>query len=226
MINPLTAAGEAKSVGLLGQCCDLFPRVWGQARDPPRYRHRRRQARMPDQRLPLPQGWDHAQGREKAARARRKEVEKSARAQMKSHVFCDGNGFLDAGRAPTLDSRQPTFPSGRTGGRAEDALCFPGFVPAYIRPLFCLGRGIAPFRWPASVREIRRYLQNRTAKVKEKSLSEDNTCNNWLTWPRADRLPRVACPQSAGWVWAVRDKLGPRVQPRMVAYGELKAGRL
>ncbi len=80
----------------------------------------------------------------------------------------------------------------------DDAFDFPGFVPAYIRPLFC--RGIGPFRWVALSGDPEDIYRT-DAKVKE--LMPDNApCTAGSTW-RARRSVSRACPRaSAGWAWA------------------------
>ncbi|MEI6098226.1 MAG: urocanate hydratase, partial [Alphaproteobacteria bacterium] len=91
----------------------------------------------------LPQGWTVAEARAKRE-SDPKAGERAARASMKVHVAAMVD-FWNAG-VPTLDYgnniRQVALDEG-----LENAFAFPGFVPAYIRPLFC--RGIGPFRWAA-----------------------------------------------------------------------------
>ena len=80
----------------------------------------------------------------RAARAIRRAVERAAKGSMAEHV----RAMLDFHRAgvPTLDYGNNIRQMAKEEGVA-DAFDFPGFVPAYIRPLFC--RGIGPFRWAA-----------------------------------------------------------------------------
>jgi urocanate hydratase len=91
----------------------------------------------------LPQGWSVAEWREKQE-SDPKAVEKAARASMKAHVAAMVD-FWNAG-VPTLDYGNNIRQVAQDEG-LENAFDFPGFVPAYIRPLFC--RGIGPFRWCA-----------------------------------------------------------------------------
>ena len=141
MIADWTANGEAKSVGLLGNAADIFPELYARMQNGgPRPDIVTDQTSAHD---PLngylPQGWTGEQ-----ARALRetdpKSVERAARASMKIHVAAMVD-FWNAG-VPTLDYgnniRQVALDEG-----LENAFAFPGFVPAYIRPLFCRGR----LRW-------------------------------------------------------------------------------
>ncbi len=100
----------------------------------------------------------------------------------------------------------------------ENAFAFPGFVPAYIRPLFC--RGIGPFRWCALSGDPEDIYRT-DAKVKE--LIPDNAhLHNWLDMAR-ERIAFQGLPARICWVG-----LGDRHRPglafnEMVRTGELKA---
>ena len=77
----------------------------------------------------------------------------------------------------------------------ENAFAFPGFVPAYIRPLFC--RGIGPFRW-AALSGDPEDIYKTDAKVKE--LMPDNThLHNWLDMAR-ERIAFQGLPARICWV--------------------------
>ena len=141
MINRWTAAGEAKSVGLLGNAADIFPELMRRGIRPDMVTDQT-SAHDPINGY-LPQGWTMAQWIEKRE-SDPKAVEKAASASMKIHVAAMVD-FWNAG-VPTFDYgnniRQVALDEG-----LENAFAFPGFVPAYIRPLFC--RGVGPFRWVA-----------------------------------------------------------------------------
>ncbi|HEY9040099.1 MAG TPA: urocanate hydratase [Roseovarius sp.] len=212
MIDRWTKAGEAKSVGLLGNAADVFPEL---------VRRGVRPDIVTDQTSAhdpingyLPQGWTMAQWREKRE-SDPKSVEKAARASMKVQVAAMVD-FWNAG-VPTLDYgnniRQVALEEG-----LENAFAFPGFVPAYIRPLFC--RGIGPFRW-AALSGDPEDIYKTDAKVKE-ILSEDTHLHNWLDMAR-ERIAFQGLPARICWVGlGVRDKLGLAFN-EMVRNGELSA---
>jgi urocanate hydratase len=132
--------GRALSVGLTGNCATVFPELLRRgveidvvtdqtsAHDPLSY---------------LPEGVDLADWHDYAA-AKPEEFTDRARASMARHVEAMV-GFLDAG-AEVFDYGNSIRDEARQGGY-DRAFAFPGFVPAYIRPLFCEGKG--PFRWAA-----------------------------------------------------------------------------
>jgi urocanate hydratase len=100
----------------------------------------------------------------------------------------------------------------------ENAFDFPGFVPAYIRPLFC--RGVGPFRW-AALSGDPEDIYKTDAKVKE-ILSEDKHLHNWLDMAR-ERIEFQGLPARICWVGlGVRHKLGLAFN-EMVRTGELSA---
>lgn len=212
MINRWTAAGEAKSVGLLGNAADVFPELVKRGVHPDIVTDQT-SAHDPINGY-LPQGWTMAQWREKRE-TDPKAVEKAARASMKIHVAAMVD-FWNAG-VPTLDYgnniRQVALDEG-----LEDAFAFPGFVPAYIRPLFC--RGIGPFRW-AALSGDPEDIYKTDAKVKE-ILSEDTHLHNWLDMAR-ERISFQGLPARICWVGlGVRHKLGLAFN-EMVRTGELSA---
>jgi urocanate hydratase len=212
MIARWTAAGEAKSVALLGNAADVFPEL---------YRRGVRPDIVTDQTSAhdpvngyLPQGW--SMGEWKAKReSDPKAVAKAARASMKIHVAAMVD-FWNAG-VPTLDYgnniRQMALEEG-----LEDAFAFPGFVPAYIRPLFC--RGIGPFRWVALSGDPEDIYKT---DQKMKELFPDNKdLHNRLDMAR-DRIAFQGLPARICWIGlGDRHKAGLAFN-EMVASGELKA---
>ena len=212
MIARWTKAGEAKSVGLLGNAADVFPEI-----------HRRgiRPDIVTDQTSAhdpvngyLPQGWTLAAWREKRE-SDPKAVEKAARASMKVHVAAMVDFWNDG--VPVLDYGNNIRQVARDEG-LETAFAFPGFVPAYIRPLFC--RGIGPFRWCAlsgDPEDIYRTVQAM------KELFPDNThLHTWLDMAR-ERIAFQGLPARICWIGlGDRHRAGLKFN-EMVASGELKA---
>ena len=212
MIDRWTKAGEAKSVALLGNAADVFPELVKRGVHPDIVTDQT-SAHDPVNGY-LPQGWTMAQWRDKRE-SDPKAVEKAARASMKVHVAAMVD-FWNAG-VPTLDYgnniRQVALEEG-----LENAFAFPGFVPAYIRPLFC--RGIGPFRW-AALSGDPEDIYKTDAKVKA-ILSEDTHLHNWLDMAR-ERISFQGLPARICWVGlGVRHKLGLAFN-EMVRNGELKA---
>ncbi|WP_069300629.1 urocanate hydratase [Neptunicoccus sediminis] len=212
MIERWTAAGEAKSVGLLGNAADIFPELVKRGVRPDIVTDQT-SAHDPVNGY-LPQGWSMGEWREKRE-SDPKAVEKAARASMKVQVkaMCD----FHAMGIPTVDYgnniRQMALEEG-----LDNAFDFPGFVPAYIRPLFC--RGVGPFRW-AALSGDPEDIYKTDAKVKE-ILSEDAHLHNWLDMAR-ERISFQGLPARICWVGlGVRHKLGLAFN-EMVRNGELKA---
>jgi len=211
MIDRWTSAGEAKSVALIGNAADVFPEL---------VRRGVRPDMVTDQTSAhdpvhgyLPQGWTVAEWRGKQE-SDPKAVEKAARASMKVHVAAMVD-FWNSG-VPTLDYGNNIRQVAQDEG-LENAFAFPGFVPAYIRPLFC--RGIGPFRWCALSGDPEDIYRT-DAKVKE--LVDDPHLHNWLDMAR-ERISFQGLPARICWVGlGVRHKLGLAFNA-MVRTGELKA---
>lgn len=212
MIERWTKAGEAKSVGLLGNTAEIVPEM---------FRRGIRPDMVTDQTSAhdpingyLPKGWTMAEWREKRV-GDPKAVEKAARASMREHVEAMV-AFWNAG-VPTLDYGNNIRQVAKEEG-FENAFAFPGFVPAYIRPLFC--RGIGPFRW-AALSGDPEDIYKTDAKVRE--LTPGNThLHNWLDMAR-ERIAFQGLPARICWVGlGDRHRLGLAFN-EMVAKGELKA---
>lgn len=211
MIERWTATGEAKSVALIGNAADVFPEVFERGVRPDIVTDQT-SAHDPIHGY-LPQGWTVAQW-QAAQETDPKGVEKAARASMKAQVAAMVD-FWDAG-VPTLDYgnniRQVALDEG-----LENAFAFPGFVPAYIRPLFC--RGIGPFRWVALSGDPEDIYKT-DAKVKE--LIDDPHLHNWLDMAR-ERISFQGLPARICWVGlGQRHRLGLAFN-EMVRTGELSA---
>lgn len=211
-IERWTKAGEAKSVGLVGNTADIVPEL---------VRRGVRPDMVTDQTSAhdplngyLPKGWTLAEWREKRTSAP-KAVEKAARASMREHVEAMV-AFWNAG-VPTLDYGNNIRQVAKEEG-FDNAFAFPGFVPAYIRPLFC--RGVGPFRW-AALSGDPEDIYKTDAKVRE--LTPGNThLHNWLDMAR-ERIAFQGLPARICWVGlGDRHRLGLAFN-EMVAKGELKA---
>ena len=162
----------------------------------------------------LPAGWTLEEWR------RRRETDPAAvtvaaQRSMVTHV----EAMLDFHRRgiPTFDYgnniRQVAFDAG-----LSDAFAFPGFVPAYIRPLFC--RGVGPFRWVALSGDPDDIAKT-DAKVKE-LLPGDANLHRWLDLAR-ERIAFQGLPARICWIGlGDRDRVGLAFN-EMVARGELKA---
>jgi len=212
MIVDWTKRGEAKSVGLLGNAAEIFPELVRRGVRPDIVTDQTSAHDPLNGYLPL--GWGLAEWREKR-QSDPKAVEKAARASMKTHVAAMVD-FWNMG-VPTLDYgnniRQVALDEG-----LENAFDFPGFVPAYIRPLFC--RGIGPFRW-AALSGDPEDIYKTDQKIKE-LLPHDTHLHNWLDTARA-RISFQGLPARICWVGlGVRDKLGLAFN-EMVRTGELSA---
>lgn len=212
MIERWTKNGEAKSVGLLGNCAEILPEM---------VRRGIRPDMVTDQTSAhdpvngyLPKGWTMGQWRQ-AREANPKSVEKAARASMREHVEAM-IAFQDMG-IPTFDYGNNIRQVAKDEG-LENAFAFPGFVPAYIRPLFC--RGIGPFRW-AALSGDPEDIYKTDAKVKE-LLPDNKHLHNWLDMAR-ERISFQGVPARICWVGlGDRHRLGLAFN-EMVRNGELKA---
>lgn len=212
MLDAAKQAGEAISVGLLGNAADVFPQMLARNIIPDVVTD---QTSAHD---PLngyvPSGWTLEQA--KAQRLTDEAgVVKAAKHSMAKQVQAM-LGFQTAGAA-TLDYgnniRQMALEEG-----VANAFDFPGFVPAYIRPLFC--QGIGPFRW-AALSGDPEDIYKTDAKVKE--LIPDNPhLHNWLDMAR-ERIQFQGLPARICWVGlGERQKLGLAFN-EMVRNGELSA---
>ena len=215
-IERWTKAGEAKSVGLTGNAADVFPELVKRMKaggPRPDIVTDQTSAHDPINGY-LPVGWTVAEWRDRRERDP-KAVEKAARASMKTHVAAMVE-FWNAG-VPTLDYGNNIRQVAKEEG-LENAFVFPGFVPAYIRPLFC--RGIGPFRWAAlsgDPKDIRRT----DAKMKE-LFPENEHLHRWLDMAQ-ERIAFQGLPARICWIGlGDRHKAGLAFN-EMVASGELKA---
>ena len=212
LIADWTAKGEAKSVGLLGNAAEVFPEL---------LRRGVRPDIVTDQTSahdPLhgycPVGWSVADWR-----ARQETdpaaVEAAAKHSMRAHVEAMV-GFWNAG-VPTLDYGNNIRQVAKDEG-FENAFAFPGFIPAYIRPLFC--KGIGPFRWVALSGDPKDIAKTDAAM---KRLFPDNAhLHRWLDMA-ADRIAFQGLPARICWIGLGDRHRAGLMFNEMVASGELKA---
>jgi urocanate hydratase len=210
MIHAACAEQRAISVGLLGNAAEVFPELVRRGVVPDIVTDQT-SAHDPANGY-LPAGWTLA---EWAARRETDPaaVAAAARRSMVAHV----QAMLDFQRmgAAVLDYGNNIRQMAKEEGLA-DAFGFPGFVPAYIRPLFC--RGIGPFRW-AALSGDPEDIYRTDAKVRE-LIPDDPHLHRWLDMARA-RISFQGLPARICWVGlGQRDRLGLAFN-EMVARGEI-----
>lgn len=212
IIEAAHARGKAVSVGVLGNAAEIFPDM---------VRRGIRPDVVTDQTSAhdplngyLPAGWTLEEWEERKERDPAGTIA-AAKRSMAEHV----KAMLDFQRmgVPTLDYGNNIRQMAKDMG-VDNAFDFPGFVPAYIRPLFC--RGIGPFRWAAlsgDPEDIYRTDQ----RVKE-LMPDDHHLHNWLDMAR-ERIQFQGLPARICWVGlGDRHRLGLAFN-EMVAKGEVKA---
>ncbi|NUQ87843.1 MAG: urocanate hydratase [Glycomyces artemisiae] len=204
-------AGEAKSIGLVGNAAEVLPELLARgvevdivtdqtsAHDPLSY---------------IPAGLSLEDAAD-LAKADPDGYTDRARESMARHVEAMV-GFLDAG-AEVFDYGNSIRGEALAGGFGR-AFDFPGFVPAYIRPLFCEGKG--PFRWAALSGDPADIAA--TDKAVLDLFPENRSLHRWITLAR-DRVAFQGLPARICWLGhGERDLAGVRFN-EMVADGTLKA---
>ncbi|HUL94841.1 MAG TPA: urocanate hydratase [Usitatibacter sp.] len=200
------------SIGLLGNAADLVPEI---------ARRGVRPDLVTDQTSAhdlvngyLPSGWS-VERWEAAQKSDPKSVEAAARESITRHVRAMLE--LHARGIPTVDYGNNIRQVAKDEG-VEDAFAFPGFVPAYIRPLFCEGKG--PFRWVALSGDPEDIYKT-DAKVKS-LFPEDAHLHRWLDMARS-RIHFQGLPARICWLGLGQRHVAGLAFNEMVARGELKA---
>jgi urocanate hydratase len=218
LVQHHTARGEAVSIGLLGNAAEILPELVGRARaggpKPDLVTDQTSAHDLINGYLPL--GWSVAQWRAaQADGAQHARLQQAAAESCAAHV----RAMLDfhAMGVPTVDYgnniRQVAHDQG-----VKNAFDFPGFVPAYIRPLFCEGKG--PFRWVALSGDPE-DIRKTDAKIKQ--LFPNNThVHRWLDMA-GERIAFQGLPARICWLALGERHLAGLAFNEMVRTGELKA---
>ena len=211
-IAKYVGAGEAKSIALLGNAAEILPELVKRGVRPDCVTDQT-SAHDPVHGY-LPIGWTVEQWLAEQ-QANPEKVRDAAKQSMRVHV--EAMLAFHARGIPTVDYGNNIRQMAKDEGCAN-AFDFPGFVPAYVRPLFC--RGVGPFRWVALSGDPEDIYKT-DAKVKE-LIPDDEHLHNWLDMAR-ERISFQGLPARICWVGlGQRHRLGLAFN-EMVRNGELKA---
>ena len=205
------AARRPLSVGLVGNAAEVLPKLLAMDVDADIVTD---QTSAHDPLYYIPAGMDFADAREYADN-KPDEFTKLAQESMARHVEAMV-GFMDKG-AEVFDYGNSIRDEARKGGY-DRAFEFPGFIPAYIRPLFCEGKG--PFRWAALSGDPKDIA--RTDKAVLDLFPDNDHLRRWITMAQ-DRVAFQGLPARICWLgYGERDKAGLAFN-ELVASGEVSA---
>ena len=205
------AARRPLSVGLVGNAAEVLPKLLAMDVDADIVTD---QTSAHDPLYYIPAGMDFADAREYADN-KPDEFTKLAQESMARHVEAMV-GFMDKG-AEVFDYGNSIRDEARKGGY-DRAFEFPGFIPAYIRPLFCEGKG--PFRWAALSGDPKDIA--RTDKEVLDLFPDNDHLRRWITMAQ-DRVAFQGLPARICWLgYGERDKAGLAFN-ELVASGEVSA---
>ena len=212
LMETSTRANKPLSIGLLGNAAEILPELVRRGVRPDVVTDQTSAHDLVNGYLPV--GWTVAEWQEKRQTAPA-EVEAAARASCREHVAAM-LAFWRQG-VPTLDYGNNIRQVAKDAGMA-DAFDFPGFVPAYIRPLFC--RGVGPFRWAALSGDPEDIY--RTDAALKTLFPENESLHRWLEMAR-DRIAFQGLPARICWLGLGERHRAGLLFNDMVARGDLSA---
>jgi urocanate hydratase len=212
----LANAKAPMSIGVLGNAAELVPEFLKRARS-----SQFKPALVTDQTSAhdpangyLPEHWSLAKWRD-LRKKEPDEVALSARESIARHVSAIV-GFKEMG-IPCVDYGNNIRQEAKNAG-LKNAFAYPGFVPAYVRPLFCIGKG--PFRWAALSGDAEDIART-DAKVRE-LFPEDKALQRWLDLA-SKKIKFQGLPARICWLGLGQRHRAGLAFNEMVKRGELKA---
>jgi len=211
-VGDACASGERLSIGLVGNCADVLPEML-------------RRGMIPDVLTDQTSAHDELNGyvpagltlADAAALRERDAAEYRRRSMQSMAVHCEAMVEMQKRGAITFDYGNNLRGQARDAGYA-DAFAFPGFVPAYVRPLFCEGKG--PFRWCALSGDPQDIY--RTDELVLELFPHDEHLRRWITMAR-ERIAFQGLPARICWLGqGERAQFGVALND-LVASGELSA---
>ncbi|MEF8834597.1 MAG: urocanate hydratase [Candidatus Thermoplasmatota archaeon] len=203
--------GEAKSIGLIGNTAETHPEILEKGLIPDVVTD---QTSAHDAMAYFPKGLTYEEGlelRENDPEEFKKKAMESMKLHCKTMVKMQEEGAIafDYGNNLRGQAKDAGF---------ENAFAYPGFVPAYIRPMFCEGRG--PFRWMALSGDPEDILK--TDEVVKELFPENEQLKNWIDLAE-EHLPWEGLPARVCWLgYGEREKFAKKIND-MVASGEISA---